>query len=717
MPQNCFNPNDYLPFNGICHINDNISVISTQITGFVDQSYLPCTIYVYSDDKFIGGVNLTTDINFSLEIPNSFCSYLQENEKITAKIGKDRNNFSNSSNVINVNGILHNFYEPKVFRNTNYSKIINYNNPYILEWAQNITDKFINGDILNNYISKTDDLSVFFEIISTFFAISVAYVKEITDITKPNEFIKRYLAERNIFIPSKYNLELASITSQNFIKIIKERSTLKTIQNNQGSEHKNFIAPYSYQDYVYDIIDNENLGFNIENSSPLFGSNKSQNKFLKNFNSLLENSNNISSINKNNITFENEIFTLGNNSGIGNINDFKPIIVDQNKSYIFNFKIKKSIGNDLSIGFYCFDILGNKLQLRSSKDNTIVNDYFCNDLDTIKNDQYINIECIIYNSLTKPFSKKLQTYFKNQDNNQSNFILPFRTQFIIPFIYYKGNGTCKIKNLNFSQLFREPYSFIQKNNIVDLSIDSTIILNKDKKINHFEKHFIPYSYNVFINNSFKLEEYFINLTTDCYCVQDPVFIETGETKCIGRVLYKEYKDINTCTKYVNKWEAFITSTKCTECPQINTFSHEIVEEKDSSNPFSYQNKFYRKKVTQYLNDGQCNYIITINYYDEVNNPCVNTNPIWIQEDSTIYCEIDNCPQGSQPVYVKDGNPVCYTWYPINPVDLWNILEETCIENDGIYLPIQEDWQFIEEVCYEELQDCDFIEFNQIKITC
>lgn len=717
MSQICFNANDYLPYNGICHINDNISVISTEITGFVDLLYLPCTVYVYSDDKFIGGVNLNDNQNFSLQIPNSFCNYLQENEKITAKIGKGKFNFSNSSNVVNVNGILHNFYEPKVFKNTNYSKIIDYNNPYILEWSQNITDKFINGDILNNYISKTDDLSVFFEIISTFFAISVTYAKEITDIAEPNEFLKRYLAERNIVIPSKYNLELASVVSQNFIKIIRERSTLKTIQNPQDSEHKNFIAPYLYQDYVYDIIDNKYLGFNIENSSPLFGGNISQNKFLKNFISFDENINNISFSNKNNVTVSSSNIVLGNNSGIGSLDDFKPIIVDQNKSYIFNFKINKNSGNDLSIGFYCFDILGNKLQLRSSKDNTLISDYFSNDFDTIKNDEFINIECIIYGSLTKPFTKKLQTFFKNQDSNLSNFILPFRTQFIIPFVYYKGNGACIIKNLNFSQLFREPYSFIQKNNIVDLSVESSIIFNKDEKINHYEKHFIPYSYNVFINNSFKLEENFINLTTDCYCVQEPVFIETGESKCIGRNLYKEYKDINTCTKYQNKWEIVNSSTSCTDCPQINTFSHEIIEERDSSNPFSYQNKFYRKKVSQYFNDGNCNYVITINYYDQVNTPCVNTNPIWIQEDSTIYCEITNCPQGSQPVYVKEGDPVCYTWYPINPVDLWDILEENCIENDGIYNPVQEDWQFIEEACYEELPDCDFIEFNQIKITC
>ena len=432
---------------------------------------------------------------------------------------------------ITLNGTFAAFDCGSTFQNSIFANYINCPDTEVLNWCINVTGKLYSSGIIPNYITRRvnqntsidKDYIDFWRTVACFFAMIVVYGRKILErFTSYPELLEEYLKQKNIFLnPTQSYQDLLYIMNHYFdeirqrgtIEIYKEnintQSPLTSIYHSKSNNKQingellRLICYEPINEFIFNLVKKEHIGWNINNASPLFRGLSIQNGVNKAY----DDSINTQTLTKYPIwnpqyvkieqdeyirVIEISSVPLGDKAGISydlsnfaNTNFNKTIKVDEDLDYEITFWLKQptfddsdSDSNSDSETFYKFPIITFGCKGLDKNNNSvdfldittgINNNIFFSNKELNQSDKYYFIRGIIYNknkNLINAADSKLNIGFGNH--------LKFQTGItkIIPQIIVTGTGSgdcLYIKDLKIKPLMT-PFStgFIQPKNFIEI---------------------------------------------------------------------------------------------------------------------------------------------------------------------------------------------------------------------------------------------------------
>jgi len=341
-----------------------------------------------------------------------------------------------------------------------YSDYFGCNNMCSLNWSINVLEKLYKQGILAKYVErgKGDDNSEdrdfidFWRSVTHYFALFVCLARTFSEFYADEELLKNYLNQRNLFFCDDIGYAELYYLMQNYydeirkrgtVQVIKEKSnvgfindcpdeSVSTSESISGSSTSSVkvrhvdgellrLICYSIVDeFIFCLSKPEKLGWNIGNSSPMYGGMSNQNSCNKSY----EDSQDIESLlvypmlNSQNcdiITDEGKQVmhisnvTGGEVAGVGDLDFDKAIKIDPQLDYEITFVVKQgedssesvseSLGlgrGNLSFGCFSFNSYGNLVSLQDIKTQDD-NDFFLEKIELQRDDKYLYIRGMIFN--------------------------------------------------------------------------------------------------------------------------------------------------------------------------------------------------------------------------------------------------------------------------------------------------------------------------------
>lgn len=469
------------------------------------------------------------------------------------------------------------------FNNSIFAEFINCPDSEVLGWCINVTKKLYYKGIVPNYILRRVDQNSnndkdyldFWKTIACFFAMIVIYGRRILeDFRNYDQLTELYLKQRNLFLNNKTSLEDLNYLINNYYDEIRQRGTAQIYKeknltqfNTTSISHtkSNFdkkidgellriISYTKFDEFIFNLVKKESIGWTINRSSPLFKGLSSQ----RTINKAYEDSGDILDLNKyplfnlDKILLENDyeenkkvlkIFgvELNSKSGIGpsnypNINEedlAKSIKVNENLDYqitfwlktpyfdesdsdsISNSSIDYSLHTKITFGVVGLDEENNIIDFLNVTDNSIQNNFFV-EKTLIKGDIYFFIRGIIYNKnkgIISSDNSILNIGFGNNLKFSPNIIKIIPVIFsVVPLSHAFTPLNClyiwdlQVKPLN------TPFStgFIQIKNFIEIWLENNNLnLTEDQIKEIMRKYLLPYNCtfkNIYIGDNYDYSE-------------------------------------------------------------------------------------------------------------------------------------------------------------------------------------------------------------------
>lgn len=388
----------------------------------------------------------------------------------------------------------------------------------VLDWCINVTEKLYKSGIVPRYLIRDEEIGFdidrdyidFWRTIACFFAYIVVFSRTLTDFASQEMLLRRFLSERAVNYCSQDTLSELQYILNNYYDEIRKRGTrqiYKQYDNINGELLRLICYNEMCNEFLFDLSENRNIGWNIGNSSPLF---KGVHQHL-NLNKSYEYSEDFVDLSLYPIINDSQVsistdrskevmditgVSSGTDAGIGDDSEVeKYIIVNPYINYEITFYVKQPVlGDSLTFECYSYDKNGNQITLLSNQDGSDSNTFFQFRSLNIP-DKYYFVRGIIYNvdrsnepDQTTNLKAGQQLRFKNNEVCQ-----------ILPRIYLNDSaGTdeqiylwdLKIKpsSVNFSKGFLNSPNFII--NFVQYNNDS---LSKENFEETVRKYLIPYN--------------------------------------------------------------------------------------------------------------------------------------------------------------------------------------------------------------------------------
>lgn len=403
-----------------------------------------------------------------------------------------------------------------LFKNSIFYQFFGSNNVEVLNWMINVLDKLFQKGLLPNYMDRYNDIGSpedfieFWGSVCKFFAYYVIYARKYQKFYEDERLLAEYLEERGLKTSKHNDLSQLQTMMQNYYREIAVRGT-KHILDQEGEfdnngELRRLIDFIHEDEFLFNRNKSEHAGWNLDNSSPNYRSVTIHDNFNK-FYEKGEQPQNISKYPVTGIvsiitdnTINKKVFSLSPNSSIGQDPSFA-IPIDPYLDYEFSFFIRKTAGENLTVGFDALDKNGSYVDLLSRVDGSVSNNFL--ELKELqRTDKYLYCRFFLYNKL-KPLYAYDNVSLKMTDD----------VKYVIPKIRVE-EGSALVYNIRFLPMAL-PYSkgFIQINNFIDCYLkNNNSSLSINEVTNFIKKYLISYSDHIKIietNNGgdYSLETY------------------------------------------------------------------------------------------------------------------------------------------------------------------------------------------------------------------
>ena len=403
------------------------------------------------------------------------------------------------------------------------------NNLCTLNWSINVLEKLYSKGILPEYITRGNnssnledkDFVDFWRSITHYFAWFVCLARKFANFHNDEDLLREYLNQRNLITCSSTPyLDLLYLRA-NYLDEIRQRGTIQiakpkgiytsildeSISGSESDSDSNSevqvqfdkqvdgellrLLCYQVEDeFLFDVVPNELLGWNIDNSSPLYRSKHKHLNLNKSYEDETSDLNKYPLVNSSGISIIEEsglkTIRIQSGSSIGGILDLeKSILVNTSLDYEITFEIKG--GGQFTFGVEGFDLNSNSRTLKEylgADKNT-----FCESESLNRNDMYYPIRGYIY-KIGSPLDLQsvLNTGFGNHLQFKNNGIFK-----IIPQIHCVS-GEIFIRNLKINPI-NTPFSdgFIQSPNHIHIwGVNRNLDLSESQQYQKIRRYLVPY---------------------------------------------------------------------------------------------------------------------------------------------------------------------------------------------------------------------------------
>jgi hypothetical protein len=400
-----------------------------------------------------------------------------------------------------------------LFKNSIFYQFFGSNDVEVLNWMVNVLDKLFQKGLIANYIERyndfysPEDFIEFWGSVCKFFAYYVIYARKYQKFYEDEILLAEYLEERGLKVSKNNTLSELQEMMKKYNREVARRGTIHIIDrdgvngNVFDGELLRLINFIEGDEFLFNPNLPEHAGWNIGNSSPMYRSltiHDNLNKFYEKGEQPVDitkypiqgtvNIVNDAAIGKN-------VLSIAADSGIGSNAAFK-IAVDPYLDYELSFYLKKSDGDNLTVGFDAYDQDGTVVNLLSRIDGSVLNNFFVSK-NLQRSDKYIYCRFFLYSKLKPLYS-----------HDGLNLKMVDTVQYVVPKILI-GTGTASIYNIRFLPMAAS-YSkgFVQVNNFIDCFLKNN---NNQYDLldiyNYIRKYLIPYSSHIKILETNKAGDY------------------------------------------------------------------------------------------------------------------------------------------------------------------------------------------------------------------
>lgn len=348
-------------------------------------------------------------------------------------------------NSVTLNGVFKQPDPDIIYTNTNFNNFFPLNNICSIGWSVNVLEKLYKKGILPNYIERNTagdgvqdkDFIDYWRAVTHFFALFVCLAREFQYFYNNPTLLLEYVRQRGMFAcTDTTQVDLLYLVGY-FYDEIRQRGTRQVFLKKSDDkpvdgEYLRLICYHLFDEFVYNLNKPEHVGWNLDNSSPLYKGLEGRlnmNKFVVDFIEDLEdlsqlsitpgsepyvaiyessdsNSSSNSNSNSNHVKEALIIYpsqepfnqTVGiGGSTIGLVSSDKRIVVNPHLDYEITFLVKADITHDQNIifGVNTFDKDGNFITLVNNSNQTPSNT-FLSDVTLNKANKYYFVRGIIY---------------------------------------------------------------------------------------------------------------------------------------------------------------------------------------------------------------------------------------------------------------------------------------------------------------------------------
>lgn len=411
------------------------------------------------------------------------------------------------------NSIVDTFY-PIVFTNSNQMfGDISVNDPTLRQVVINVTAKALKY-IYPKFIIRTDDLKLFTETITTYFALFYVKAKKLYEYYNSSTVLLNYLEKQGLYFSGNESLTELRVIADNLLGEYMKRGTKNTI-----FEIKRLINYQLGDIFIFEVLKSNETGWFLDKTSPMYRGLE----YVSEINQMIDKedvqsldnyyTSNISGLSVIADTYNGNNLNVikisnSNNTGIGGQpfiqNDIRNIEVDTTYNYEISFRLKQPTpSNMLKFGVQCFDSTGALLGTLNITDGNI-NDYFFADLSAshiYPENDWVKVKGIIFNE-NEPI--RANNYTLNiQKGVYKKF--PVNTKYIYPIIQtFDGNSLTvdvRIFNIRVALLNYYPFvSFINNSRyILNLLINNSNKYTDSEVEEIISRYLIPFNSNFVLN--------------------------------------------------------------------------------------------------------------------------------------------------------------------------------------------------------------------------
>jgi hypothetical protein len=375
----------------------------------------------------------------------------------------------------------------------------------VLNWAINVLEKIYNGGLIHRSIERTDNFIDFWKPVCIFFAYLVYLSRIFRDFGSDVRLLSSFLKEKGIKLRGSEDITDLRTIAQDVYKEISKRGGLGPINLPDG-EFRRMIDFIDGDEFYFVVNDPKISAFNIDNSSPEYRGNFSNDGFNKIFAYIPDNYPIVGSDTAVDIT--GKIITIsnvadGDISGIGDNNDISKLLaVDTSIPYEFSCEITQSAPLDdiITIGVRGFNLAGVDINLSSAKTGSSRNDFIIQSSMNIADQKYF-LNAIIY-----PVGTALDPNSNNTLGIGDNLIFTPNVRNIIPYIVVNNDtgsdqtGDIIIENISIAPILKCGKAFLDVKSYIDILVKNNNTNYTDDQIRIFTRdEFIPIGSSVKIN--------------------------------------------------------------------------------------------------------------------------------------------------------------------------------------------------------------------------
>jgi hypothetical protein len=447
---------------------------------------------------------------------------------------------------VTLNGQFQSFSCGVTFSNSIFTQFLSCPDLDALLWCINVTEKLYKKGIVPSYLdrgqsgSTIDDKDYldFWRTVACFFAMIVIYGRHFEQFKNYSDLLLDFLRQRNIFLCDNTSQEDMLYILSNYYDEIRQRGTIQICKEKTSSkvvdgELLRLICYITTDEFLFNVVKKEKLGWNVSNSSPMYRGVSDQ----LNVNKAWEFTEDVIDLDKYPLYNSQYIHRekdevedkwvlaiqdvpFGSRSGIGPnivslpLTDFtKAIKIDPGIDYEITFWIKQPTFDDsdsdslsdsgswigsnsrLNFGVYTFDennnwVYTDAIDGSGATPNFLSNVYFPND------DMYYFVRGIIFNS-SEPYRSLIDSRLNISDGKNLRFRSTAKK--MIPFVFMAR----QLSSINCVYVYdvkvrpvSTPWStgFINANNFIEAWIKNN---NKNHTTEQLEeiirRYLIPYN--------------------------------------------------------------------------------------------------------------------------------------------------------------------------------------------------------------------------------
>lgn len=549
----------------------NVPIVGLlSLTGFSDDIVGETTNrYFYKEFMYsLDGLNYTTWI--PLTTANVQAIQVQPTYFFFVKYKYTRSG-SDSTNIlelksITLDGTFQNLPCGSTFNDSVFSQFIDCPDADVLDWCVNVTDKLYKQGIVPNYILRRinqdtiedEDYIDFWRTVACFFATIVVYGRRLIEQFSTNSILlQNFLQQKGMYLSSNMQFQDMTYLMAKYFDEIRQRGTSQIYKEKQSTqlpltsiyssksvidkkvdgELLRLIDYQNLDEFIFNFVKKQHVGWNVDNSSPLFQGitcQDSVNKAYEQTQDILTLSPyplyNSQYISREHDAFENkwvmkiERVPVASKSGVGPIlsnlqsTDFnKCIRINEGLDYEITFWLKQPTYDDsdsdstsdslshsyspdvfdvIAFGCYAFDENNNQINLQDIITGLDRNLFFQSIALTQKN-RYYFVRGILYNK-----NEALKSIVDGGTNLGigANLRLKTGVKKIIPYIALEssgGNSCLYIRDIKVRPL-RTPFStgFIQTKNFIEIWLQQNNMSLTNVEIEEImRKYLLPYNCN------------------------------------------------------------------------------------------------------------------------------------------------------------------------------------------------------------------------------